>query len=364
MKNIIVFFGGQSIESDISVITGVLTANSIDKTKYNVIPIYIAIDGGWYTGDLLDLDEYKNLNMKKLTRVTTLAGDNGLYQVKGKKLIKLCAVNLALNCLHGERGEDGSIAGLLNMCKIPLASPNMCASSIAIDKTLTKIALKGLGVEVLDSVTVESAQEVDSLLLPFDFPVIVKPITGGSSIGITVAKNKKELFRGVNFALKYSEKAIIEPCLDNFIEINCAGYLNDKNLIITSPCEKPIGATDVLTFSDKYKTGKREFPAKIDKKTSGKIQDITKLIYKSLGFSGIIRIDFFVQGEKVLVNEINSVPGSLAYYLFCKTTAEFSALLQEIFSQTEIAYAKASSVSRVYKSNILISAGGKSVKRL
>ncbi len=363
MKNILVFFGGKSVERDVSIITGVLTLNSIDKTKYNPVPIYVDETEKWYTGEkLIDLDEYKNLQVGSLERVALFSGDNTLYIVKKNKIKPKFPISCAINCMHGERGENGSLSGLLSISDIPLASPGVLASAVSMDKAVSKIFLSGLNIPTLPFVTVESLAECEKLKLPFAFPVIVKPNDGGSSIGIAHAQNRSELFNAVGCALRYSSKAIIEPMLLGFTEINCAGYKNKKGNVIVSPCEKPIGSDEILSFSDKYENGKREFPAKLEISVRDKIQSYTKKIYQSLGFTGTVRIDFFVLDGEVLVNEINSVPGSLAFYLFADTMQEFSTLLSEIISLAESNFSKEQTLIKKFSSKILTFGGTKGAK--
>ena len=362
MKNIAVFFGGESVEHDVSVITGVLTCNSLDKSR-NVIPVYVNRAGEWYTGEsLLDPDNYTDLNYKKLTRVTFVFGNNKLYGVYGKKLREICTVTSAINCMHGERGEDGCLAGVLKMCGIANASADVYPSALAMDKTITKRALHGI-VRVLPFVAVESVKEVEEICLPFDYPVIVKPVLGGSSIGVKIAENKEELSRAVGYALRFGRRIMIEPCLSDFIEINCAAYLGENGIKV-SECEKPVRRTDFLTFADKYESGKRIFPADIPKKISDRIKAITEKVYKVFAFTGVIRIDFFVVGEKVYLNEINSVPGSLAYYLFSDTLKGFSTMLNELLEVASTRFASESTIKKTYESGILHSVGAKSAKRL
>ena len=363
MKNIAVFFGGASVEHDVSVITGVLTCNSIDKNAYKVYPVYVDNDGKWYTGEILcDPDNYSNLNIKKLTRVTFTAGCNSLFAIKGKKLKELCVLSSAINCLHGERGEDGSLSAILKTCKIANASSDIYSSALAMDKLLTKRAVKGIA-KVLPYKAISSVKECESLSLPFEYPVIVKPMYGGSSIGVGIAENKNELSRAVSYALRFGGKALIEPCLTNFEEINCAAYLSPKGLKI-SECERPVRRTDFLTFSDKYESGKRVFPADIPQKISEKIKKITEEVYKTFSFSGVIRIDYFLSDGKVYLNEINSVPGSLAYYLFCDTQKEFSVMLKELLEVAKSRFAEESTYKTTFDSGILKSVGAKSAKRL
>ena len=365
MKNVAIFFGGKSVEKDVSIITGVMTLNSIDKSKYNPIPIYIDKLGVWFTGEeLFDIDSYKSLNYKKLKRVTLVCGDNKLYALKGKRTTLLCTISVAVNCIHGEGGEDGSLWGLLSMCNIPLASPSMLPSSICMDKGFTKIALKGLEVETLPAKVVTSVEEGFSAIEEIPFPVIVKPTKLGSSIGIQTAFNYEELKLAIFKGLRYGNSVLVEKYVKDFIEINCAVYMSSSGKIITSECEKPLKTSSLLTFDDKYKCGGREFPANISKELSNKIKDISKKVYEGMGFSGIIRIDYIVDGERVYLNEINSVPGSLAYYLFCDTLKDFSILLNDIIRLAEQNFAIESTLIKDFGSSILRGMGSKGAKRL
>ncbi|MBO7149440.1 MAG: ATP-grasp domain-containing protein [Clostridia bacterium] len=365
MKSIAVFFGGQSVEHDISVITGVMTINCIDKEKFNVLPVYVTQEGEWKTGEsLFDIDEFKHLDLKKLKKVAIVGGDNTLYQVKGKKLKPIENIYCAINCLHGKNGEDGALAGLLSMSNISLASPNMLSSSISMDKSFTKLVLKSLNIKTLKSVTVTSKMQVKEVLKKLDFPLLVKPNFLGSSIGITKADDKEMLIEGIENALKYGESAIVEPFLSNVTEINCAVYRDEKGIINLSECEKPISRADILSFKDKYQDGKREFPANIEKKFSQKIKETAKKIYENLRFSGVIRIDFFIYDGEILVNEINSVPGSLSYYLFGDTKKSFGEMLTRLIMASERKYLRDLSFISEYNSGILTSFGSKGAKHL
>ena len=363
MKNVLVIFGGKSVEHDVSVITGVMTANVIDKQKYNVIPVLITADGEWVSGkELFDIDGYKSLDVKKLSKVTLTCASPILYKKKGKKLKEIASIYVAINCLHGGEGEDGSIAGLFNCCNIPLASPNVLSSAISMDKRFTKIVLKGLGVNVLPCDEVSSQTEAEMIKERLTYPVIVKPNLLGSSIGITKAKTPNELIESVNGALRYGERAIIEPCLDGFMEINCAAYKDQNGKIKVSECERPVGKSNILSFNDKYQGGKRIFPADVSQDVSEKIKRITKTVYKECGFNGVIRIDFFVKEDEVYLNEINAVPGSLAYYLFCDTLREFSVMVEGLIQKGVNDFAKKSTFNTSYKSNVLLGFGSKGAK--
>lgn len=363
MKTVLVFFGGQSPEHDVSVLTGVMTLNSVDKDKFNAIPVYVARDGGWFTGDdLNDVESYKRSDAKKLKRVCIVGGDNSLYLVKGKKIKKLCSVACAINCLHGVKGEDGALKGLLDMSAIPVVGSPLLASSAAMDKAATKIFLKGLNIKTLPYVIYDKDTDFDLVAAKFGYPVMVKPANLGSSIGVNKAANKAELERSVNKAKKFDDKIILEKCAGGKLEINAAAY-KGKNGIVVSECEMPATQNKFLTFEDKYVSGERTFPAPISKKLSDKIKEITKKIYASLWFSGVIRVDFLVTEGVPYVNEINTTPGSLAYYLFTDTFAGFKAMLTEMI---EVAmgefYFKNTLISR-FDCDILKNAGGKGGKR-
>ncbi len=361
MKNVAVFFGGESIEHDISVITGVLTTNSVDK-KYNAVPIYVSKEGEFFTGEkLCDPDGYKNLDLNRLKKVALFPSGNKLFEIKGRRLKPLFEIAVAINCMHGERGEDGALSSFLSLCKIPLASPETAGSSVCMNKNLTKIMLKGLDLPFLPSITVKDVISAVSAE-KFGYPLIVKPCTGGSSIGIGKAKNRMELEFAVCEALKYSNTAIIEPLLKDFTEINCACFKDGDGNLIVSECEKPIGREEVLTFSDKYERGLREFPAKIDGEVAEKIKKFTAKIYREFEFKGVIRIDYFLYKGEVIVNEINTVPGSLAYYLFCKSTPEFSKMLTEMIEYALTCFNKSSSIKKSFNSGVLSSLKGKGSK--
>ena len=195
------------------------------------------------------------------------------------------------------------------------------------------------------------------------FPCVVKPACGGSSIGVRRAENERELSEAAAYALRFGKTAVIEPCLTGFTEINCAAYRGEKGIRV-SECERPVGRGEVLSFKDKYQTGTREFPANIPSELSEKIKSITEKVYEKMGFSGIVRADYFISGEKVYLNEINAVPGSLAYYLFTDTLAGFKDILTELIGVCVKEFSESGTLQRNYDSGILRAIGGKSAKRL
>lgn len=347
MENVLVFFGGTAPERDVSIITGVFTVNSVDKTAYNAVAVYIHSDGAFYIGPgLNNLDFYKERNMKKCTKVVLLPGERKLYRVVRNKLKPVCEADCAINCLHGAGGEDGTLAGLLNNCRIPLASPDLFASAFAIDKHFTKVVLSALGVNQVEYVKVKrnaffahSRSFSRVIGKKLGFPVIVKPANLGSSIGIKKAEDEKALFSALCEAFNYDCKAICEKYIGNATEINCAAYHNGDKVVV-SELEQPFTKNDILTFNDKYSGNKngqfrKKFPADVDTDIKQKIQTVVSKVYSECDFFGLVRFDFLIDGRTVYLNEINAVPGSLAYYLFCNKISEFTELLSVLIREAQ-----------------------------
>lgn len=360
MKNVLVFFGGVSCEHEVSIITGVMTANCLSGEAH-VYPVYIDTEGKWHTGEKLkDLSWYKTRDFSEVTPVSVFAGDNRLYAIKRNKIKEICRADAAINCTHGLNGEDGTLAGVMRLSKIAFASPGLFPSSAAMDKYFTKLTLKGIGVETLPYVKMNRINYVKKrefaakyVSKRLSYPVIVKPANLGSSIGISMAKNGLTLNAALDNAFRYDDKVIVEKALTDFREINCACIkLGDKYLV--SECEEPMTSGEILSFSDKY-SGERKavFPAELDGKTASKIKDLTSYIYRKLEFSGAVRIDYLLDGEKIYVNEINSVPGSLAYYLFVDSIGEFRELLLRSIELAEEEESDRENNVYTYSSNVL-----------
>lgn len=372
MKNIAVFFGGISCEHDVSVITGVLTLNSLDKTLFNPVPVYISKSGEWLYGESLnDVSFYKNNDFSKLKRVTLSSGENTLY-IKGRKLKKLCDVFCAINCIHGLNGEDGTLSGLLRLHNIALVGSGLYSSSLSMDKAFTKTVLKGLKVSALPCVTLykddflkDKEDAVSLALEEISYPLIVKPANLGSSIGVSVVDSNENFISALDKAFTYDDKVIVEKYLENFKEYNCACY-KDKDGLKVSKVERPLSVDKILSFKDKYEcyTGSldREFPANIPEKLTKKIQLTTEKVYKNCDFSGIVRIDYLYCQDKLYLNEINSVPGSLAYYLFTDTLKGFTDILTKLINYSVENHNKFKSRKFSYSSGVLSINGAKGGK--
>jgi len=343
MQNILIIFGGKSVEHEISIITGVLALNSTNREKYNVIPAYIDRSGIWYTGEeLFNVETFKDFKNNKLKVITLISGRNELFILKDKKLKPFITIDCVLNCCHGASGEDGSLSGLIKLCGIASASPDVCASAVAMDKSVSKLIAKAIAIKTVPALKIckcdyEKRKRIADKYIAEKilFPVIVKPSRLGSSIGISTANCIESLEKAIDLAFLYDEIILVEKLLLNKKEINCAAYW-DGDEVIVSECEQPPLKTEFLTFEDKYLSGgnkERKTPARISKKLSDRIKSATKQIYKRLNIKGIIRMDFLIEGEEVYFNEINTVPGSLAYYLFCNDIKEMKGLIDKLLQE-------------------------------
>ncbi len=350
--NLLVMFGGVSCEHDISIITALQAIKFLDEEKYNIIPIFISKTGEWYTGKrLLDISFFKNKespNLKKLTKVTILPNDNYLYRKTKMGVFKIVQVDVALLSFHGANGEDGSISALFELNQIPYTAASLFGSSLCCDKVNFKYYIKGLGLKSAKFITLnqtefetnseDSIKEIEDYL---GYPLIVKPSKLGSSIGITMCSNKKELLDAIDLGLSLDDQVLIEEFLINIREINCAiiGFGKD---IIVSELEEPIKTSKILSFENKYINTKkngdmqyiaRNMPPKIEQETYDEVVRISELLFSKLRLKGIIRIDYILTKEnKVLVNEINTIPGSFANYLFKPKYISYTKLLNKLIT--------------------------------
>ena len=372
LKNVLFLFGGKSCERDISVITGVLAANCTDKQEYFAVPVYIT-EEGWFTGDkLLEPAFYKNRSTAGLKKVAVLPCSKELYDITSGKLKRMFEVYCAVNCCHGLNGEDGTLSGVFRLSEIPFASPDVMASSVFMDKAAGKYYLMGANLPVLPFFSFSGEKyfgnrEFCSVLTEkkIGYPCIIKPANLGSSIGISIAKNRNELKAAIERALRYDGKVLIEPALKNFTEINCAAYKKNGKIVV-SECENPKFNGEFLTFGDKYATGLkntvyREFPADINAELSAKIRELTLSVYKKAFLTGIVRVDFLVsETGEIFINEVNTVPGSLALYLFRDTPAKYGEVISELREEGVRENRAFSNRTFSFGSDVLIKAGVKS----
>ena len=341
-STVAMLFGGKSVEHEVSVITGIQALLSMDTEKYDVIPVYMTKKNEMYIGDSIgDIEAYKDIPalLAKSQRVFMMNEDGKVvlmpYPLKKFGKNKEIAIDIVFPAVHGTNVEDGTLQGYLKTLGIPFVGCDVTASAIGMDKFIMKAILKEYDVPVLDAktYTLSDYQEMDVLLdsveKKFGYPVIVKPLNLGSSVGISVASDRAALSRSVDDAFKYATKIIVERAITNLREINCA-VLGDENEAEASECEEPLHSDEILSYEDKYVSNakssgskgmasvSRKIPADLMPEKREEVRSLAVKAFKALGCNGVARIDFMIDEDtgKLYFNEINTIPGSLAFYLW------------------------------------------------
>jgi D-alanine-D-alanine ligase len=353
-----VFFGGKSVEHEVSIITAIQAIENIDKDKYDVIPIYIAKDNKMYCGNLVgDIKQYKNIeNLIHISSEVTLAqrGDKVCLIRCNKKFYESTIydyIDIAFPIVHGTNVEDGTLQGYLKMFNIPYVGSDVISSSCGMDKYVCKCILKENDIPVLNCkcFTIKEYNEntkeiINQIEKEFPYPVIIKPVNLGSSVGIEIAKTQEELKELIENAFTYSNKILIEKAIKNLKEVNCS-VLGDYEFAEASECEEPIKTDEILSFNDKYISGNKKMggtksmnagvlklPADITLEVKQTIQELSLKTFKTLGCSGVIRIDFIIDKDtdSIYVNEVNTIPGSLSFHLWKQTNLNYTDLLNRL----------------------------------
>ena len=358
---IAVVFGGASNESEISVITGTMTANVLKDGGTDVIAVYISPSGGIFCGaELCDIGVFKRGEELKSPRC--IVADGGLY-VLGRRgrVKKFLPLHAAVNCCHGGLGEGGGVGGMFACAGIPMAGGDIFCGAAFIDKCRTKVLLSGLGVPVLPSFELRSEEDIPAAISAVGLPAIIKPACLGSSIGVARAGSSEEFGAAVQAAFAYDGKVLCEPCISDRREINCAAYCGREGITV-SPCEEAFSSGGLLTFDDKYSGGGRSvIPADIPEQTAAEIKEITRSVYFSLGMRGISRFDYILSGGEIFLSEVNTVPGSMAWYLFAPSFRAFYPVLKAVIEQAVLDF-RAEKGKLLLKTGILASVpqfGGK-----
>lgn len=383
--NIGVFFGGRSTEHEISVISANQAMKAIDASKYDVTPVYITKNGEMYTGDaLMDIKAYRNIPqlLSRCTQVYMhpIYGDYNLYAVKksvfstASKVV--AALDVVIPVLHGANGEDGAFQGLLQLIGIPFAGCNVLASANGMDKITMKMILRSEGIPVVDYVWFTDKQwfsQRDTLVEKIEktigYPVIVKPSNLGSSVGISRADNRDALIDKVSEAEKYSDRIIVEHLVENLQEINCS-VLGDPDDCRPSVLEEPLKTGEILSYQDKYLGGTKgakgmqasakRIPAELPTDVTERIQHLACETFRVLGCHGVSRVDVIVDKNdgSIYVNEINTIPGSLSFYLWEATGLSFAALMDTLVGLALKRNREASHKTLSFDQNIFALGGG------
>lgn len=345
-----ILFGGVSVEHEVSIISALQAIKNMDLNKYEIIPIYIDKKGVWHTGEILkDINIYKDMDeLKRFTNECILVNKENKFYLQTTGLFKRYKyeIDIIFPIVHGTNVEDGKLQGYLETINVPYVGSDVLASALGQDKVAQKAIYEVNKLPILPYIWFydyeynNDSEEYLKKINQLGYPVIVKPANLGSSIGIAVAKNEDELQKAIKDAINYDKKILVEKCLTDLKEVNIS-VLGNYQSIDTSLIEEVNNSHHILTFDDKYLNGNktkgmsgssRKIPADISKKMQEEIVDIAKKAFLALGNSGVVRIDFLIDNEtkKVYINEINTCPGSLSFYLWEPSNKKYSELLDEL----------------------------------
>lgn len=348
------FFGGASVEHEVSVISALQALRHFDAEKYTVLPIYITREHAFYTGEAAGrIEEYRDIPalLKKCTRCTLVReGDRVLLLPCGRfgwKSKPLAALDLAFPVVHGTNVEDGALQGYFRTLGLPFAGSDVEGSAVGMDKYAQKLLYAAAGLPVLPALRFRAeddrAAAAEKIAAKLGFPVIVKPLDLGSSVGIRLARDETSLAEALDEAFSFAPQALAERAVAPLREVNCA-VLGDAETAEASECEEPVMGDEILSYRDKYEGGgknakgmsglRRLLPAPISPEMRGQVRDMAVRAFRALGLSGVARIDFLMNAEtgEIWVNEVNTIPGSLSFYLWEPLGLSYTALLDRMVS--------------------------------
>lgn len=377
-----VIFGGETVEHEVSIISAVQAMNSMNTEKYDIIPIYISKDRTWYTGKMLmDIDVYKDFDsLKKYAKKVTLYKKDGGFYLQSLGFFKtiVSELDIAFPIVHGNNVEDGTLQGYLETLGIPYVGSGVIGSALGQDKVIMKQVFECEDIPhvpytwFFDNEYLNDSESVLKEIKKLGYPVIVKPATLGSSVGITVAKTEKDVDASIVEAIKYDNKIVVEKVISNLVEVNCS-VLGNYEYQETSEIEEVMSTEEFLTYADKYiggskKTGaskgmasaRRIIPARIDEKLQKQVKELSKKTFRALNLGGVCRIDFLIdsKNDKVYVNEPNTIPGSLSFYLWEPINKNYTTLLDDMITLAIKRYKSNSKKTHSFETNILSNFSG------
>ena len=385
-QTVAVIFGGRSVEHDVSIVTGHQIMGAFPADRYEILPVFITRDGRWFTGQpLRNLQNFQggDLIQRDGIQACLLSPDtrhhgliiNPLAGRFSKSILK--RIDVVFPALHGSHGEDGCLQGLLELADIPYVGYATLGSALTNDKAMTKMILRQAGLPVLDDYAFsrdqwleEPAAIIAAICAEFEFPLFIKPATLGSSIGIGRADSPELLRASIDIAANFDRRILVEPAITGGIEINCSviGYGERYE---ASTLEQPLSWDDFLSYEDKYlrgnegmKSAERLIPAPISPDLTERIKQISTSAFKAVDGRGIARIDYLVHPEKdeVYLNEINTMPGSLAFYLWQEDGYSRSDLVEKLLTLAIDAYAVKRRNIYNYQTNLVELASQRGVK--
>jgi len=375
-------FGGKSVEHEVSVISGIQAYMNMDTEKYDVIPVYMDKNNDMYVGENIGkIESYKDIPaLLKASKHVIMMNRNGEvslvpYPLKKFGKNKGTPIDVVFPVVHGTNVEDGALQGYFKTIGIPFVGCDVTASAVGMDKFIMKAILKEADVPVLDAklYTLSDYAEMETLLNnveeKFGYPVIVKPVNLGSSVGISVAKSRAELVNSIDEAFKYATKVLVEHAISKLREINCSVF-GDENEAEASECEEPLHTKDILSYEDKYvsnakKGGEqgmasvsRKIPADLSAEQREEVRALAVKSFKALGCNGVSRIDFMIDEEtgKLYFNEINTIPGSLSFYLWEPIGVKYKDLLDRMVKLALKRVRTEQNLTFTFDTNILSSA--------
>jgi D-alanine-D-alanine ligase len=373
-----VMYGGKSVEHEVSIISGIQAIANMDVNKYEIIPVYISKKNEMYIGkNIGDIEAYQNIDslLKESQRVIMVNDENKFklipYPMKMFGKAKEVEFDVAFPVVHGTNEEDGVLQGYLKTIGVPFVGCDVTASAIGMDKYIMKAVLKDNNIPVLDCLHFSIVdykkvnQMVEAIEEKLGYPVIIKPINLGSSVGISIAKDRNELLASIDNAYSYANKILVEHAIINLREINCS-VLGDSSQVLASECEEPIHTEDILSYEDKYvnnaKGGskgmasvQRKIPAPLSPEMRERIRNIAMEAFQCLGCNGVARIDFMIDEDngELYFNEINTIPGSLAFYLWEPVGLPYGELLDKLINLSLKRYREEANLVFTFETNIL-----------
>ncbi|MBR0164596.1 MAG: D-alanine--D-alanine ligase [Lachnospiraceae bacterium] len=376
-----VVYGGRSTEHEISIISAVQAMRAFDTERYEVIPVYMTKENLSYTGDLLrDISSFQGDIARMLAgavQVDFIREGNRVLLMRherkrfGENVIS--EVDVVFPVVHGTNVEDGTLTGFFATLRLPVVGCDVLSGAVGMNKAVMKAVCKAHDIPVLDCRTYgwKDYEDEENLMneieSSFSYPVIVKPVNLGSSIGISRADNRKELEEALSLAFSFAKRILVERAITRLKEVNCA-VLGDEEEAEASECESPLGADEILSFEDKYMSGAkgatkgqkgvkgtvpakgaksgasgakgagmasltRKLPADITPEKREEIRALAVRAFRVLGCAGVARIDFMIDKEdddRVYLNEINTVPGSLSFYLWEPAGVSYRELIDRM----------------------------------
>lgn len=381
-----VLFGGKSVEHEISVISALQAMNSIPTEKYHIIPVYITKSGEFYTGaPLREINRYRDIPslLKDCVKVAFVPqnGRTAIVRTPGKKFGNntVAVPDVAFPIVHGTNVEDGNLQGFLGTLGLPYVGCDVLSSAVGMDKYVMKSVLAAEGIPVLPALRFRASVPMEEIAhkaeASIGYPLIVKPVNLGSSVGISKVSDREELFTALDLAFTFADVVLLERAVVKLKEINCS-VVGDEDGAEASVLEEPVAQDKILSYKDKYmdggkggKTGgkssgmaslKRKIPAEIPDSVAEEVKDLAVKAFLAMGCSGLVRIDFMLDmaEDKVYLNEINTIPGSLAFYLWEPAGVKYPVLLDRLLSLAVKRARKQSELTYSFDTNVFAMGGG------